>query len=308
MVGRRLARIAVVAPLAVVMLLAGCGSAGVNGGGGGAEGLDRQRQQARDALARYDAAFASATPQQPFVPVGELTGQVGNWEPDNSQYKMALATGRLRSATRLPAAPQPTGSVVWDSGATLTVPLISADDALHLLDASAGNYCLGCPTPVPLEVTGARLSTVKLQTTRGPATVPAWEYILRGTAVLVTRVAVAGSAAVTVSPPPWDPYHPPAGLQIESATTSTGSRQLTVAFTGAPGPASSPCGSDYNGEAVESPRAVVVIIIEHPYAPDESCLAIGARRTAVVNLAAPLGERAVLDVREGLPVPVTITG
>jgi hypothetical protein len=157
-------------------------------------------------------------------------------------------------------------------------------------------------------VTGARLSTVKLQTTRGPATVPAWEYTLRGTAVRVTRVAVAGSATVTVSPPPWDPNNPPAGLQIESATTSTGSRQLTVTFTGAPGPASSPCGIDYTGEAVESPRAVVVIIIEHPHAPDESCNAVGARRTAVVDLAAPLGERAVLEVREGLPVPVTITG
>jgi hypothetical protein len=126
--------------------------------------------------------------------------------------------------------------------------------------------------------------------------------------VRVTRIAVAGSATVTVSPPPWDANNPPAGLQIDSATTSTGSRQLTVAFTGSPGPASSPCGIDYTGEAVESLRAVVVIFIGHPHAPGEACDAIGARRTAVVELAAPLGERAVLDVRQGLPVPVTITG
>jgi hypothetical protein len=309
MVGRRAGRIGVVARLAVVVLLAGCGPAGVagtGGGGGGAEGLDRQRQQARDALSRYDAAFAAATPEQRFVPVGELTGQVGNWEPDNYQNKTALDTGRLQPAAPLPAAPQPTASVVWDSGATLTVPLISADEALRQLAASAAE-CGGCPTPAPLEVTAARLSTVKVQTTRGPATVPAWEYTLRGTAVRVTRVAVAGSATTTISPPPWDANNPPAGLQIESATTSTGSRQLTVAFTGAPGPASSPCGIDYTGEAVESPRAVVVIIIEHPHTPGGACLAIGARRTAVIELAAPLGERAVLEVRQGLPVPVTIT-
>jgi hypothetical protein len=123
-VGRRVARIAVVAQLAVVVLVAGCGPACVTRCGGDAEGLDRQRQQARDALARYDVAFASATPEQPFVPVGELTGQVGSWEPGNYQNKDALATGQLRSATPLPAAPQPTGSVVWDSGATLTVPFL----------------------------------------------------------------------------------------------------------------------------------------------------------------------------------------
>jgi hypothetical protein len=35
--------------------------------------------------------------------------------------------------------------------------------------------------------------------------------------------------------------------------------------------------------------------------------AVGARRTATVGLAHPLGERAVLDVQQGLPVPVTIT-
>jgi hypothetical protein len=37
------------------------------------------------------------------------------------------------------------------------------------------------------------------------------------------------------------------------------------------------------------------------------CPAIGAERKATVNLAQPLGERAVLEVRQGLPVPVTIT-
>ncbi|GAA2643859.1 hypothetical protein GCM10010399_92280 [Dactylosporangium fulvum] len=44
---------------------------------------------------------------------------------------------------------------------------------------------------MPLQVTGARLSTARIQTTRGPATVPAWEYTLQGTAVRLTRVAVA---------------------------------------------------------------------------------------------------------------------
>jgi hypothetical protein len=148
---------------------------------------------------------------------------------------------------------------------------------------------------------------VHIQTTRGPATAPAWEYTLQGSDVRVTRVAVAPSATVTVTPPSWDPYNAPAGISVESATTSLSSRQLTVSFTGAPDPASKPCGVDYTGEAVESANAVVVIVYEHPHAAGEACADVGARRSTTVELAQPLGERAVLEVRQGLPVPVTLT-
>jgi hypothetical protein len=253
-------------------------------------------------LARYDQALAGSSGQR-FVPVGDLTGQIGTWEASNGQNKNALLAGAVQATTSLPPAPTPTGVVVWDSGATLTVALVSAQQALQSL-GTAGGQCDGC---TPLRVTGARLSTAKIQTTRGPATVPVWEYTLRGTAVRITRVAVDSSAEVTVTPPSWDANNPPAGLSIEAATAN--GNELTVFFTGAPDPASKPCGADYTAEAVESAHAVVVIVLEHPHAAGgEACTAIGARRSAIATLAAPLGERAVLEVRQGLPVPVTITG
>lgn len=288
--------------IAVVAVLGGCGS---GGGGPGGDGLDRLRQQARDALVRYDKAVADAGGSQGFVPVGDLTGQLGDWEPANGDNnKPALLSGRVLAATALPAAPLPTGEVIWQNGATQTVPLISADQALkQLIAAGTGN----CPECVPLEVTSARLTAARIQTTRGPATAPAWEYTLKGTAVRVTRVAVASSATVTVTPPSWDPNNTPGGLAIESATTTTTGRQLTVTFTGAAGPASQPCGADYSGEAVESANAVVVLIIEQTHAVAEACTAVGARRTTTVDLARPLGGRAVLEVQQGQPVPLTIT-
>jgi hypothetical protein len=133
-----------------------------------------------------------------------------------------------------------------------------------------------------------------------------WEFTVQGTAVRVTRVAIADR--VTVVPPPWDSSDPPVGISIDSATGTVGGRQLTVDFTGAPDPGSQPCGADYTAEAVESPTAVVVIVTEHPHSAfGEACLLVGAMRTAVVELAAPLGERAVLEVREGLPVAVQLT-
>lgn len=295
--------------ITAVALLVGCAPAGtgpVGPGAGGVEGYDRDRarEQARAALARYDKAVLDTGSPPRFVPVGELTGLVGNWEPANENNKEALASGRIVARGVLPAPPQRTGTVVWENGASRTLPLISADEALRQLAAAgAGN----CPECLPLTVLDARMTNVRIETTRGKAEVPAWEYALDGTAVRVTRVAVAGSAIVTVTAPSWDPYNPPVGLAIESAATSIAGKGLTVTFTGAPGPGSRPCGADYSAEAVESVNAVVVIVIEHRLAADEACTAIGAPRTAIVELAGPLGERAVLDGLQGLPVPLTIT-
>jgi hypothetical protein len=263
-------------------------------------------QQAHDALDRYDKAVRDAGGRQRFVPVGELTGQIGDWEAANGDnHKRALMSGRLRAAGPLPAASVASGTVAWDGGATETLPLVSASDAL---ERWARSDPAGCPECVPLEVTGARLTTARMRTTRGLATVPVWEYTLTGTAVRVTRPAVAGSATVTVTPPSWDPYNAPGGLAVESATTTVSSKRLTVTFTGAPGPATQPCGADYTGEAVESANAVVVIVLEHRHAANETCTSVGAMRTTTVDLAEPLGERAVLEVQQGLPVPLTVTG
>jgi hypothetical protein len=295
----------VVVVVAIVGVLGSCGS----GIGLPAAGGDRLHEQARDALARYDQALRAAGGQGSFVPVGELIGQVGTWELANGDHKLALMSGRVIAVAALPSLLAATGQVRWDSGEAQTLPLIGAQEALAQLVASADSTCDTC---APLEVTGAQLSTARIQTTRGPATAPVWEYSLRGTDVRVTRVAVARSATVIVTPPSWDPHHAPDGRPIESAKTSLSSRQLTVTFAGAPqGPASDPCAADYTGEAVESANAVVVIVSEHAHATGDSggqvCPTVGQERTATVNLAQPLGERAVLEVRQGLPVPVTIT-
>jgi hypothetical protein len=120
-------------------------------------------------------------------------------------------------------------------------------------------------------------------------------------------VAQAGpSATPSVQPPPWDAASPPAGLSIESARGSETSGRLTVTFTGFLRPATEPCGADYYAEAVESDRAVVVIVIEQAHAVGEICPMVGHPRSAGLNLAKPLGKRAVLEARQGIPVPVTL--
>jgi len=263
----------------------------------------RLHQEAQADLTRWADAITAAGGQTAFVPVGELTAQVGDWElavGDNN--KPALMAGLVEAAVSLPAETPPNGELRWPDGSSATVRLISAQQALSELKAEGSGSCPDC---VPLQITGAKLTDGQVQTSRGPAEAPVWEFTLQGTAVMVTQVAIADR--VTVVPPPWDPNDPPVGISIDSATAAAGGRQLTVSFTGAPGPGDRPCGADYTAEAVESQTAVVVIVTEHTNGLPVPCSAVGAIRTAAVELSAPLGERTVLEVREGLPVAALLT-
>jgi hypothetical protein len=208
-------------------------------------------------------------------------------------------SGRIRTTGSLATQTPPPGEVRWASGQTTTVELLSAEQALDEMIKSAGSLCSDCR---PLEITAARLTNGSAETSRGPATAPIWEFSLQGTNVKVTRVAVSGH--ISVVPPPWDPDNAPEGISIESARGTADASQLTVSFVGAPGEIDQPCGADYTAEAVESPLAAVVIVVEHRNPTATACRAIGAERTAVVDLAAPLGDRVLLEVKEGLPVPL----
>ena len=297
--------------LAILALVAACATpAGGPGGSGdilaGAseQPLDRLHQQAHDALARWaDAVRKSGGASITFV--GDLTGQIGDWEASvGDNNKPALYAGMIEAPHGLSANPPASDKVRWLDGSSVDVRVLSAADTLAELVAAATSKCDDCQ---PLEVTDAQQATGIVDTSRGAANAPIWVYSIAGSAVKVTRVAVDES--VTVDPPPWNANNPPDGVRIDSATGSADSKKLTVSFIGAPLGADKPCGEDYTAEAVESELAVVVIVHRHLWqgtmAPNEGCSLVGALRTAKVTLDAALGNRVVLDVQQGLPVSVT---
>jgi len=286
--------LAILGAILIAFALTGCA--------GSAADAAKLHGQARAALARWADAVAAAGGPSPVVLVGERTGQVGDWEAavgDNN--KRALYAGMIVADSSLPVAAPPETKVVWQDGTSATVRVISAQDALVAIQGGTSGPCSDCTS---LRITAAKLTVGPIQTSRGPATAPVWEFAVAGTAVKVTRVAIAN--AITVVPPPWDANDPPIGLAIESASGTVGGRELTVTFVGAPAPGDQPCGEDYTTEAVESDLAIVVIVTRHPHGLFEACSAVGATRTATVNLAAPLGDRVVLEVQQGLPVPVVL--
>jgi len=268
----------------------------------------RLHVQAHAALDRWAAAVA-AKGDSGFVPTGELTGQIGDWElavGDNN--KSALMSGLVEAAAPMTSVPPPDGEIKWQNGASAMVRLISPSQALSDIRSTVTGVCGGCQDLKVLRITGARLITGTIETSRGMATAPMWALTIQGTAVQATRVAVA--SAITVVPPTWNPYDAPVGLSVQSAVGTVEGLELTVHFVGAPDSGTKPCGSDYTTEAVESPTAVVVILYEHRYTGSDglgfTCNDVGADRTSRVLLTAALGERTVLEVKEGLPIPVTL--
>lgn len=295
--------------LAILVAVAACATpAGGPGGSGPALSgdstqlpQDRLHRQAHDALARWaDAVRKSGGASIAFV--GDLTSQIGTWEASvGDNNKAALAAGLVEAGTSLSDSAPSRDKVKWLDGSEVDVNVLSAADTLDALVA-AGAGTSSCPDCRPLVVGEAQLATGLVDTSRGPANAPAWVFSIEGSAVKVTRIAVDQS--VTVDPPPWNANDPPAGISIESATGKPDSRKLTVLFTGAVNAADKPCGVDYSAEAVESDLAVVVIVHEHPNPAPGACDLVGRTRTAIATLDTALGTRAVLEVRQGLPVSV----
>lgn len=265
-------------------------------------GADWLHLKAQSALTRWATAVAAAGPRA-FVQVGDPTGQVGDWEVDvGSNNKAAVMARMVQVIADMPAEKPPDGQVRWQDGTMQTVTLMSAREAVS---GFTGHGNGACPDCVPVQLTGARLTTGQVDTSRGPATAPVWEFSIKGSAVRLTRVAIA--AATTVVLPPWEPIGAPFTLSIDSASGTVGGLDLTVKFVGARDSADKPCGIDYSAEAVESATAIVVILSSRSNPTLGGCTLVGYERTAVATLAAPLGERAVLNVQDGAPIPVLLT-
>jgi uncharacterized lipoprotein NlpE involved in copper resistance len=95
------------------------------------------------------------------------------------------------------------------------------------------------------------------------------------------------------------------GMSFDSVVVDPKTTRMKVDFVGAREPASSPCGADYSAEAVESAKAVVVIVLEQRNPYSGPCTLEGASRSATLNLARPLGGRVVFDLQKDQPIPVS---
>ena len=224
----------------------------------------------------------------------DLTPVPSNAGFGSQSEKAAFGSGHFRLAGTLPAGPLP-GLIHWADGSTLRLPLLTARAAFAEL--AAQRACGGPASCGQLTVTGAQPGVVTVHTSRGPASVPAWRFMVAGLGWAVSEVAVARSALVVL--PGYGPI-PPGGRNTPGVNgltaVSADGHTLTLSFIG------SACDAAWGAYRYQSNTTVVAGSWEAPAAGNAPCPAVGMIRTARVTLARPLGTRVILDVASGLPL------
>ncbi|WDZ87005.1 hypothetical protein [Micromonospora cathayae] len=258
-----------------------------------------------------------------YVPLQGATVLAGDpkFTPETEQ---AFQAGWYREQVAMSAAVPKAGTIRFPDG-TLDVPLVSAADAYRQIDLGDPPPCEGRPkaagpterpgpdgpsaepgpdgpvssTPapvacIPLTVTGVKLGTAEIRTSRGEATVPAWLFTVEELATPVARLAVAASA-VSAVPAGDGPSAPPAPelAAAQNVISIDGAELKWRIGVGA-------CDSGFEPLVAEFDDAVVIgggVVRSTGVCTDQLLL-----KPVEATLKEPLGARVVLDVVTGGPV------
>ncbi|MDX3453983.1 hypothetical protein PV396_18860 [Streptomyces sp. ME02-8801-2C] len=190
----------------------------------------------------------------------------------------------------LPSTAPALGKVDWGNGKDLSRPLIGVQKAYQsfALNRSAGPR---------LTVTGARLGTTTIVTSRGNATAPAWLFTLESYDTPLKRVAVIPSK---LPKPPIGQAREGAADGLRSIArlvgTAAGGRSITVKAT------HGSCDDGPITKALETDESVV-LYASIKEAESGPCPADMTEQSVKVELSQPLGDRLLLDALTGRPVP-----
>ena len=295
----------------VLVLAAAAGCAGTTGAPPGATPSDSGAfaDRARAVADAWRAGPATGAWRTGFVPLADLTvPPAGGFPNDNS--KQAYINGWYAATGPLPTAPFGPGTIGFPDGSTMSVPLVSGQDAYAALDKGDAPGCPknpvvhpgpgtgGSPACATLLVTDVTLGETKLRTSRGEATVPAWLFSVMGLREPIARVAVAPSA-VTPLPSPSVPPAP----RIEGFVTA----QDLVGVDGAKVTYRLGVGAcDYDIRPLLYETGEVVVVGGSVKTKEGACIAILKLEPVTVTLATPLGGRPVVDAATGAPLVLTV--
>ncbi|MFD7262244.1 hypothetical protein [Streptomyces sp. NPDC059874] len=278
---------------AVVLAAAGCGTAPGEGGGRTAPVDTRPRMERVAAAWEGSAAFRQW--REGFHPLDEQ-----DWAPPggfrSGEDKAAAVNGNFVLRAELPADPSPATPIRWPDGGELTLPLLSAWEAYGQINRAKG------ATAEPdqaLPVTAVRFGETIVRTSRGPARVPAWLFIIEGYDTPLARIAIREQE---LPKPPIEPLgtfdEGTAPLFGHSAASPDATSFEVTAGHGA-------CDGGVAVDVLEGTDVVVLagrILPGEETGPGVACAAVMLEQTVPVTLTRPVGERVVIDSESGAPL------
>lgn len=284
--GRRMSKVGSAVAVCCIALIA-C-SSDVNAG------ASPQRQAAGPlpaALAAW-SHFPVHASSRPLVLIDGDTVNAPAFGFPNDATALAYENGTYTAPWRFPTRPRSAAGF----------PIVRARSAFSILKDAATP---GPSAAVPLVVTRVTLGAAVFETDRGRRTLPAWLFAFQGVENPAQVLAVsprrifAPPRRILVQAPELE-SSPTAG----SATLASNHRTLTVGFAGAP-EGTGPCQSTYSLSVGASRTAVAVVVhaVTH-YKGDAGCLLQASFNRLTTTLAAPLGNRVVVDADSLTAVPV----
>ncbi|MFI1680830.1 hypothetical protein [Streptomyces sp. NPDC020607] len=279
---------------AVLAAASGCGGGQRAPADGADDGLvdARLADRARQVAGAWDGSAAAAAWRSGYHPAGE-TVQPPRGGLRGRADERAFEDGRFVLRGKPPGPGPVNGRVTWSRGPALTRPLVGAYAAYRSL-ARSPVAVAGEPR---LTVTGVERGEMRVATSRGPATVPAWLYALDGYASPLKQ------AAVLPSKPPRPPIgraRDLPGLPLHRLVgTAAGGRAVTVtALHGA-------CDDGAVVTALETRGSVVLTpsVRRRERDDDAPCTSQAEMERVTVELERPVGDRVLLDALTGRPVP-----
>ncbi|MFD9504439.1 hypothetical protein [Streptomyces sp. NPDC060035] len=279
-----------------VSLLAGVALAGVGLGtvsGCGSQkaavgGTDVLADRARQVAEAWDGSTAAAAWRAGYHPMGEAV-QLPRGGLRSPADKQAYEDQSFVLRGELPVTWPKDGQVTWAAGKPLTRALVGPDESYKTL---AGSRVNGIPH---LTVIGAKLGGMRVATSRGPATVPAWLFTLDGYTTPLKQAA----AILSKSPqPPIRPARDIPGLPLNRVIqiAADGRSVTVVALHGV-------CDDGPAVDVLETSGSVVLWASVKDRKDSGNCTKQAKLQQVTVKLEHPVGDRILLDAHTGQPVP-----
>ncbi|THC40308.1 hypothetical protein [Streptomyces sp. A1499] len=264
---------------------------GVSGCGGSQKGADGGTDvltvRARQVAAAWDGSTAAAAWRAGYYPMGE-TVQLPRGGLHGRADQQAYEDQNFVLRGTLPGAGPKDGQVTWAGGTSLTRPLVGALESYKTL---AGTRVGRKPH---LTVTGAKLGEMRVATSRGPATVPAWLFTLDGYASPFKQAAVLPSK---LPQPPIRSSRGVPGYPINRLVgiAADGRSVTVVALHGV-------CDEGAVVDVLESKGSIVLSASVKNQKHDSNCIKQAKMQRVTVQLERSVGDRVLLDARTGQPV------